>query len=620
MRIISTIFALSLASSLHAQVFNAPPTQATPPPAASGDTTIVNQRQNDNANMFGDTLPFMNPGSETVSWNGQNWAVMDQRVFAARFEKYLNAPEAATAEDGAYRETISQILQKLSPHNSGGPDMPGAVALLPIAATHPIDARLCDSLASAIYAVYLSQKNSNGMNRLNEQLEKQRRNLEWNMEIGSEQRSLAAPSGKNGKRQKESEEELAIRLGRVGGYAKRIVEIEAMKQINRAKVEITAAKAKVEFQALLMQFMLQRRFEHVVIGCRLYRTLFADGDSELAIEKDSDVEKLFGQSLGVNPTIASLDAFANEAIRDVDEAVDAFRFLVEKQELASASKRLSEAFTIGEFLNKVRTLPRTEKRKVLAFVQQSTQLISALDVKDYTLADELVIAMRKAAKDFDYAKPLAAINTAKTVSDMQLSKAKNSMILGDQEAMAVAIKNATEVWPTNPKLKELGGMIDKGANVESQALIDLQGLIAQKNYRQIQRDQPRYILAVRNDPNKQEELRRIVEDVTKIDMTIVQAEKLAESGNKWAAWEIVERMYIEFPEDTDLNRKRADLSREVAPFVSALDQARELEGKKQAGSALSWFLKAKKVYPNSDYANEGIDRLIEVILPDSNSL
>ena len=62
-------------------------------------------------------------------------------------------------------------------------------------------------------------------------------------------------------------------------------------------------------------------------------------------------------------------------------------------------------------------------------------------------------------KDFDYAKPMAAINTAKTVSDMQLSKAKNAMIRGDQEAMGEAIKNATEVWPTNPKLTELGGMI-----------------------------------------------------------------------------------------------------------------------------------------------------------------
>ena len=54
-------------------------------------------------------------------------------------------------------------------------------------------------------------------------------------------------------------------------------------------------------------------------------------------------------------------------------------------------------------------------------------------------------------------------------------------------------------------------------------------------------------------------------------------------------------------------------------FVSALDQARELEGKSQPGSALAWFLKAKQIYPNSDYARDGITRLVEDILPDDST-
>ena len=70
------------------------------------------------------------------------------------------------------------------------------------------------------------------------------------------------------------------------------------------------------------------------------------------------------------PTVSTLDALAHEAIRDVRESIQSFRFLLQKNELQSASKRLAEAFSVGEFLPEVRTLPREEKRKVLEFSQK----------------------------------------------------------------------------------------------------------------------------------------------------------------------------------------------------------------------------------------------------------
>ncbi len=63
------------------------------------------------------------------------------------------------------------------------------------------------------------------------------------------------------------------------------------------------------------------------------------------------------------------------------------------------------------------------------------------------------------------------------------------------------------------------------------------------------------------------------------------------------------------------------LAPDVAEFVRALNKARDLEGRrdKQTGSALSWYLKARSLYPNSELAQEGIDRLVEEILPASTS-
>ena len=59
--------------------------------------------------------------------------------------------------------------------------------------------------------------------------------------------------------------------------------------------------SKIEFQALIMQLAVQRRFEHVVIATDLYNRLFGDGDNSLSIEEGSDADKMLGQGLGVQP-------------------------------------------------------------------------------------------------------------------------------------------------------------------------------------------------------------------------------------------------------------------------------------------------------------------------------
>ena len=169
-----------------------------------------------------------------------------------------------------------------------------------------------------------------------------------------------------------------------------MAELEGRRLANMAKQEISETESKVQYQALMLGYLLQRRFEHVVMATRIYRVLFGDGDTMLKTNKDSQLEKMFTQGLGFNPTLGNFDAMANEAIRDVDESVQAFVYLVDRGDLDSASKRLSEAFMIGEYLAKMRTLPRAKKEKVLDFVRDSNQLLSAIEVKDYALAESLV--------------------------------------------------------------------------------------------------------------------------------------------------------------------------------------------------------------------------------------
>ena len=61
--------------------------------------------------------------------------------------------------------------------------------------------------------------------------------------------------------------------------------------------------------------------------------------------------------------MGTIDSLANEIMRDVREGIQAFKFLLEKNELESATKRLAETFMLGEYLPDVRTLDREDKRQ-----------------------------------------------------------------------------------------------------------------------------------------------------------------------------------------------------------------------------------------------------------------
>ncbi len=103
-------------------------------------------------------------------------------------------------------------------------------------------------------------------------------------------------------------------------YIKDIAELETKMKANEGRQgHFPGRLMKAEFQALIVQFAMQRRFEHVVLGCRFYRQIMEDANGIIQLQKGSDAEKMFASSLGTSPTInfGALDSFANEAIRDV---------------------------------------------------------------------------------------------------------------------------------------------------------------------------------------------------------------------------------------------------------------------------------------------------------------
>ncbi len=395
-------------------------------------------------------------------------------------------------------------MDKLSPGRITPRSTDEAFQLLARASRYQQDANLCDSIANQVYSAWLARKNNDRLNAASTALEDERKRLEWNARLTAEGTKLeGGGSGKSKdgavNEQVRQQQQLSREM-QMQPILTRLAEVTALIRANQLKREVAELQVKIEFQSLIVQHFLQRRFQHALIGTRFYRSIFADGDSQLRVGEDA--KNLFAKTSGLPPTMGTIDSLANEILRDTREGVQAFKFLLDKNELQSASKRLAETFMIGEYLPDVRTLDREDKRRALAFVQKANQLTSAIEVKDFSMAEKLVKELSETAKDFDVSKPMAAIETAKQISAMHIAKARNAAVSGDKETLEAELKAATEIWPRNPALSEVSQMIFSQADVQSRALVDFDQLLSQKNYRQILDDRMRFIAATSMYPRE----------------------------------------------------------------------------------------------------------------------
>ncbi len=617
-----------------AQVADSP---SAAPGSAPGNTTIINDGggQEKPKSFLGQDAPFLDPGTETAQWDGKVWNVTNNRLFRARFEKYLAAPEANSEKDAEYRQLLLDAMKAMSPSRPGGPNVSETMRLLVKAADHPIDARICDSIAQAVYGVVLHQRHERALVARNAALLKDLRNMGWNMEVAASaeqsRQKMENPNngggggsgrrgngnGGGGNAQAAPIAKDTASFSRAAQDLKTIVEIDATRVANSAKMTASELKSKVEFQALIIQLFLQRRFEHVIIGCRLYRNLYEDGDSELRIKEGSDVEKMFTRTTGTTPTVSALDAMSSEIIRDVDEGVISFGYHVEKDEIDSAAKRLSESFMMGEYLPRMRTLPRVQKEKVLTFVRDSYQLLSAIETKNYTLAETLVGRMRVAAKDFDDSKPTAAIETARARAALHIQAARSAAIRKDDKTVSEEVKQAALVWPTNPELKAFTTQVATYGDMHSRILNNFDDLLAQKNFRQIFSEKEKFGGAVLGKPEYEKKFKEVIDKVTSVETVVQTADALQRRGDNFGAWEALKEISVDFPDDNEVNRRISTLSQACAEYIHILNTAKDNEDKGRLGISLSGYLRASKMYPGSIFAQKGIDRIADKILPET---
>lgn len=620
---ISRISLLLLAGSLHAQVYTPPPSAPTQPEATPADSTQRPAKE-PAASPFGQEIPLLDPAAETITVGGVAIPLGDNRLLKARFEKYLSQPPESDEDAARYRETVAEILATISPLRSGGPDLYSAFKLLPSASSYPGDANLCGSLAESIYTAMLAKQDVKGLSKLNLTIEEEKRAIiaegDWKARHEREKGLQTAPAvgekGKGANKPTQTDTGAGVNSLKYADTLRRITEIEALKKTNIARTEAQTLRTKAQYQVSMVQWFVQRRYEHVLMAARFYNQIWKDGDAALRVNKNSDVAKLFSESVGVSPTVASLDALSNEAIREVEKYVQAFDLMLSRDELHTASQRLMEAFALGEYLAPVATLPLEKKLRIAAYVRDLHELYGTLQARDYTKTKELADRLKTSARDFPSSKVDSAIAGYTLASDLAIEEAKAHMIGGAAEKAAEKIKSAAEIWPTNPKLDEFRTLVSKSGPLV-QARNDFDRLLAEGNYREIAKRQYELAPAIQGDTTREDAFKQIIENLTKIEAALGKASEFSKVGQSYAAWEQLAELREDFPDDPKLGRELELLAPKVADFTKALDTARQFESRldKQTGSALSWYLKARSIHPQSKFAEEGVKRLSAEILP-----
>lgn len=628
-------FLLTLACTFPAMgqmMYNPPATGGTPAPASpqpanpSGSiqpNAYQPGSQGDAKSLYGNELPFLNPQDGTVTINGQTLNMGSFREIEARFNKYLSQPEENTEDAREYQKIFNKIHDVLSMHKerlAADNVLRQVVDLLTAASSNPLDGGVSDALCQAIYTAWQAKTNGKNKGKMMDAMEREIRTNTQKMSLmeSGVTVSSGSPSNQKGGRKGNSSSNPARDNPRYKYLEKRVVEMQARKLKLETEQVLTVTEAKIVFQSTLVQLFAQRRFDHVSIGCGVYSRLFNDGDTKLRLEKGSDAAKMFGSTLGVPPTVAVLDNLSRELARDSDRHMKAVNNLVDSHHYVDALERLNEALLIGEFMAPVSTFPYEKKQKLYVFKRDVEKLFELMNGKDYEEALTLVEDLKKTSRDFSTGRAESAISAAVFASDAYIAQGQEALAKGDRVKLEECLKKAIEIWPKNPRLLPLRNAM-MAAGQQSHALEDFKRFHKNKNYRRIFDNQHEFAVLVKDDPELQAQF---VDDLAKmavIERALGAARQREAMQDVYGAWEELQQLRLRdqelFVNDQELNSQYLDLTTKASRLVKLLDDAENARNAKEVGSALGKYMEAKKLYLHSRFAKEGIESLLDEVLP-----
>ena len=558
-------------------------------------------------------LDGLDLSSGSLNWRGKNFNLGESEMVRARFEKYLNAPSATSKEDIEYSELLDTINKRLIGKGGGSDSVRVAESwrLLYKASEFSMDNGLSETLADRVISFWQTNRKIKSLLLENERLEEEKRSTESSIRVISDRDRREFIELTRGKKGSESVPPPSMDY-QLEPEQKRLEQTEQKIEENKLFEVKSKITQKLEFQSMILQFFVQRRFQHTLIANDFYRYIFNAEENSLQGAENLR-NQIFGD-LEVQLTTSTLDTLSKEAIGDVSQSIKTVEFLLDQGEVHMASKRLLEAFCLGEHLSPVKTFPLAKKRKILLYIRNLKSLASSIEVKSFSRAETLLEAIKKEVKDFDPSKPEAFINTSKQLSNLAVQKALTGAYNKDQGLIESALQEAVRYWPTNPQIQNFSSKMISQTDLQTVAVSDFDRYLQQGDLRSIFNDRFRFAAALAKDPDRNEAFIDIMKQMEAIESAMAQAKELSRIKNTYGAWEVLERVYREYPNDQALNRIRGDYAVKASVFASVISRAEEALSDEAFSEALFHYIAAREVYPASYFVEKGISASTEGIL------
>lgn len=585
-----------------------------------------NSGETPNPQVLGMELPLLDPSSDTMTYNGAKIDVGNNALVRARFEKYLQQNPDDSTEARRYRKKMNAII-KLTQKSARSRREVGSETLVQIGNglydmnDYPGDGGQSGTLASAMASALSVQYANRDRNRRNAEMQKEidklvsRTNLLTTRNTNRGDRANA--------RVGESKSSVSVDTGVANTFTiahntKKIATLEASGVKNDADSIAAMELAKINFQSSIISMLLQRRFDHALIGAHAYRHIFRDGDTTLKLNSDSQAARLFEGGAGLPPTVNSMATLAANMRREVDQNMEAVANMLAQNKLSDATQHLIEAVAVGEYMQSVATFPVEGRRRIAEFWSLRRKALTTLNARDYGALEEVASKMKALDPDFDDSMLTSYCAGRKAQSDLHLRNAAKALKAGDDETFNAELTKAGEIWPKNPNLEKGRRQLEALDN-QDPVRDEFRTLIGRKEFRTIYNEQDKFeVVAI--DPELKQQYKEAITLIGTIDGMLAQLDVAAQQDTTMGpcmAYEmLLERADLDARYKDD-SRYRDALNRFALgahEFVKALDDAKACEARREYGSALSNYYRALCLYPRSTMAGEGARRVTEIIL------
>jgi hypothetical protein len=538
----------------------------------------------------------------------------NSRAVRARFERYLAAP-TDNGDIKRYVALLDQIQLLLSPQvltqDNYYRNQQEAFNLLFKAAEFEIDGNSSLTIASQVQKIWVMKQEFRQIEITKNQLETLRKvqegiiiNRADNIEEANDARSAAATKAKPLGKSSTGTTELGYK---VKDEARTQAEILA----KNAEMTALGLKAKIEFQSQMVSFLMARRYRHSLITSAFYRVLFK-GNSQNIVVGAKEVKEFFPISDFV-PTLESFDMLSREAIKDTSKGMQTVDDLVKQGELYGAFERLQETFFLGEFEPVVMAYPQEKKREMLALWKDLRELQRLGDEHDLGNVEGYVNKVRGRARDFPGAPILSKVTNAMNASNMSLLSAKAAALAGDNAKAEAALERAAKIWPQNPGVKDFANQVVSRQDTLAQKVPEFDRLFAEAKWRDIYNKKLEYALALAQDKERSEKLRKVVNRVGELDANIQKASVLASQNNPYLAWDVIVETYKTESDDLVLAKTRSDIAPLVANYAQLIGHAEKLEKDGAEAAALTAWLSAQDLNPASPACGAAVKRLAKSV-------